>query len=1334
LAIWVSHLTICLPALADDAELEAQKLAAIQKFHHGKARQAIEQLRPIVELTPNPIAKANLERTLIEICDTASDRNCVDETLTSLYQLIAANQSLSTTYLPEANLYLIKQLLWFGDFTSLDKFLQNRGGVFGIAAAGSPLLTLAQLQITLHSKYIKQGDFRTGEAAISSAFLDLLLSDPKGENGYYVSKVLIGIVDSLIHANDIVGAFAIVDAADSYISRSLPRDSILFATYRMLIAQMLCYTNSYDRAVGALSEASDLIAATEISDDVKNYWLGSANSLASAALVLSGKASEARAMHARHPMQKIKEQILTNGEFRNYAEFYLALSDVFIDQVSQSAPDFRWKPLFEKGMRWRLGDIELREINSYRHFALGLLDTAASNISVGQDELITAAKERIDNSEAVLRLNSEGFPLISLVDKIILLAGLEAAVAKGAPDSGDVILRASELLNRYLRHEVADAAATINSQPNDQSRARAESFIHVVRQKREWELTRLKETLNSGTRVQNGGALINNYTQIVQQLAGMKARFQSDVENTGTVSLPTVARVQQALSQGEVFIAIVPAVTGIARLCIAQKVVKYSIVPADIPNVMKDVRLVEFSTSLSNPPDPITDFQFPVESAISLYKLLFGGLEPCLAPGESVTVALPGVFASIPLGALLDRKPSQTGEGYDLANASWLIRQFSFASVISARQFVALAAGRKEASATHPFLGIGDPRLPNEHLAQIRSNSEFRGAFRSVTGDIFEFPELPETREELLTVGARVGARSTDILLGEEATEEAFRTKQLGDYDVLHFATHGLLAQDIPGLSESALLLTGVDSSDQYNDGILSASEISNLSLQARLIVLSACNSAKYDVGQASLGARDLHAAFTLAGSPTLLASLWPVESSTARDLVSLFFDEWRSRQSGAAASSLAYATRAFLKRADKSHQHPRYWASFVVIGYGGITAPPKMAEEFYPDFVPIRKDGGDVVDVAKINNSLVLSMSSDWDGQKMASFIARRTNGELDWNVSTRQIGAGKIAVAGDRIYAAGYTTEPNPIPTLRQFNSVGELQWETTFNELRGYFLDDLLAYNGEVLIVAIPHAVPSTHDLIPVRPTAFLMRVEPNGQISKKVSFQAGSFGSILGRHSVMKSWGKRIFVAVNRGASMWTNVFERNIAGLSPVCWRNAATDVYEFDGDQMTLSQAFAIQEFRAEAMAVWQGKLHMGGEAFDGCSMLGKAAVYVINGLASYQPFWKDNDVFNSTVKGLASANDGLWVGLEQQRPLAVPTSKSKAVGEYNKRWGDDGVTIHEASVVKLSADGSPLSWWMLSAGLSVYLVGIEPNPIGDAPPIIFGTLGGMPAISGSLH
>src|SRR5262249_55170903 len=198
------------------------------------------------------------------------------------------------------------------------------------------------------------------------------------------------------------------------------------------------------------------------------------------------------------------------------------------------------------------------------------------------------------------------------------------------------------------------------------------------------------------------------------------------------------------------------------------------------------------------------------------------------------------------------------------------------------------------------------------------------------------------------------------------------------------------MAREVTGLDESALLLSSARPEDSFNDGVLAASEIARLSINARLVVLSACNSARYDVRRATLGVHDLYGAFTVAGAPTLLASLWPIDSSTARDLIISFFQDWRSGQSGGAATSLAAATRPFLEKADAPHNHPRFWSSFVVVGYGGVAGgTPATAGQVPAQFALVRDDVGEITSLLRADNSLVLS-TTDWGTTKV---ISRRSD-----------------------------------------------------------------------------------------------------------------------------------------------------------------------------------------------------------------------------------------------------------------------------------------------------------------------------------------------------
>jgi CHAT domain-containing protein len=121
-----------------------------------------------------------------------------------------------------------------------------------------------------------------------------------------------------------------------------------------------------------------------------------------------------------------------------------------------------------------------------------------------------------------------------------------------------------------------------------------------------------------------------------------------------------------------------------------------------------------------------------------------------------------------------------------------------------------------------------------------------------------------------------------DIFLGEWATETAVKSlNKAGRPAVIHFATHGLVSGDLYGVSEPALLLTPPDNATPEDDGLLTASEVSQTKLDANWVVLSACNTGAGG-SQGAEALSGLAKAFFYAGSRALLVTHWEIDSEAA--------------------------------------------------------------------------------------------------------------------------------------------------------------------------------------------------------------------------------------------------------------------------------------------------------------------------------------------------------------------------------------------------------------------------------------------------------------------
>jgi len=190
---------------------------------------------------------------------------------------------------------------------------------------------------------------------------------------------------------------------------------------------------------------------------------------------------------------------------------------------------------------------------------------------------------------------------------------------------------------------------------------------------------------------------------------------------------------------------------------------------------------------------------------------------------------------------------------------------------------------------------------------------------------------LPETADEARSVAATLGGGV--VLLREEARESKVKTLDLARYRNVLFATHGAMASDFVEFGEPALVMTPPAVANSDDDGLLSASEIASLKLNADWVLLSACNTAAADGTPGAEGLSGLAKSFFHAGARNLLVSHWPVVSeSTVLITTGAFAELARQPERGKARALRA----AMLRLMDhETYHHPTYWAPFVLVGDG---------------------------------------------------------------------------------------------------------------------------------------------------------------------------------------------------------------------------------------------------------------------------------------------------------------------------------------------------------------------------------------------------------------
>jgi CHAT domain-containing protein len=189
------------------------------------------------------------------------------------------------------------------------------------------------------------------------------------------------------------------------------------------------------------------------------------------------------------------------------------------------------------------------------------------------------------------------------------------------------------------------------------------------------------------------------------------------------------------------------------------------------------------------------------------------------------------------------------------------------------------------------------------------------------------FARLPSTQREAQAILSLVPPGQGFHASGLAASKELVIQGRLSGYQIVHFATHGVVDTEHPQLS--GVVLSLVDGQGQTCDGFLREHEIYNLELPCDLVVLSACETAlgKEIKGEGLAG---LARSFMYAGAARVMVSLWKISDLGTAELMERFYDGLLE-QGLRPAAALRAAQIATVRR--HGREAPYYWAGFVIQG-----------------------------------------------------------------------------------------------------------------------------------------------------------------------------------------------------------------------------------------------------------------------------------------------------------------------------------------------------------------------------------------------------------------
>ena len=330
---------------------------------------------------------------------------------------------------------------------------------------------------------------------------------------------------------------------------------------------------------------------------------------------------------------------------------------------------------------------------------------------------------------------------------------------------------------------------------------------------------------------------------------------------------------------------------------------------------------------------------FPLAQAHDLFKKLLGPASAVLSRTKRLLVLVDGPVVSMPLAVMPQNLPARlpaTAADFRGADIRWLGVSHAIAYLPVLRALESRRTARLASRAVNSFAGIANPILGGVVVASRRPNyaEVFKRQALADVQSLLDFSPLPETEEEVRTISRLLNGREGDLFVRGRAREAEVKKNGLGSYRVIMFATHGVMGGEVAGMAEPGLVLTPPKSATVEDDGLLTASEIAAMKLDADLVILSACNTAASDGRPRAEGFSGLTRAFLSAGARSVIATHWAIPSVPAVAVTTAMMEGHR-RDKGIPWSEALRRSFARIVESEGPPEfaHPSNWAAFAVVG-----------------------------------------------------------------------------------------------------------------------------------------------------------------------------------------------------------------------------------------------------------------------------------------------------------------------------------------------------------------------------------------------------------------
>jgi CHAT domain-containing protein len=342
---------------------------------------------------------------------------------------------------------------------------------------------------------------------------------------------------------------------------------------------------------------------------------------------------------------------------------------------------------------------------------------------------------------------------------------------------------------------------------------------------------------------------------------------------------------------------------------------------------------------------------YDIEDAAKLYAGLIGPIAGDIAGLERLQVDVSGALASVPFSALVESAPqgdaAQKVADEDYSGVDWFARRLAITNALGPASFVRFRkADAGQSQGARSLAAFGDFH-PDPAMAAARIATAYDLSARcqqQVAHTLATLGPLPDTADEARQVARTFGGKVRLRLGGDFTDSDFLHSPEVAQANVILIATHGVL--DVSSCFPEPSLLTSLGPT---GDGLIEASRVLDRKLDARLVILSACDTAgggQTDVTRSGLAdggdaLSGLVRGFLYAGVSDVLATEWKVDSATSASEVTSFLSA-AGKPGATLSESLSTAQRALYTSTETGH--PFYWAAFILVGDGdAVLAPPSL-------------------------------------------------------------------------------------------------------------------------------------------------------------------------------------------------------------------------------------------------------------------------------------------------------------------------------------------------------------------------------------------------------